>query len=562
MHQFRPFNHPYPISSKYSKKVAYFSMEYGIDQALKIYSGGLGYLAGSHMRSAYALGQNLIGIGILWKYGYYDQTRKSNGEMDVLFREHHYDFLVDTCIEFDLPVNNHSVKVEAWYLPPETFGTAPLFLLSTQHPENDYLAQTICHSLYSNNLETKIAQYLLLGAGGAKLLDMLGYKPDVYHLNEAHALPAVFHLYEKMGGVLDEVRNRVVFTTHTPVEAGNEKHDIYLLNKMSYFGQVSLDEVRRITRTEGEVFNLSLAALRLARHANGVSKIHGEVARTMWNGQGGICPITHITNAQNHAYWHDALLDKALHDCDDAALTARKMVLKKRLFQIVADQTGKIFNLNVLTLVWARRYAGYKRADLITRDMERFERLLANEKYPIQIIWGGKPYPMDDNAIGTFNKLIFLSKKYPNVAVLTGYELALSKALKQGSDIWLNNPRIPREASGTSGMAAAMNASVNLSTLDGWIPEFVSHGHNAFVVPEPDPSQPEDFSDEFDRMNLLNVLENEILPTYYDEPERWLAIVKNSMSEIAPFFDSDRMADEYYRKLYGVTVKNLELEGA
>jgi glycogen phosphorylase len=537
-------------------------MEYGIDQALKIYSGGLGYLAGGHMRSVYALRQNLIGIGILWKYGYYDQTRKGNGEMDVLFRERYYNFLVDTDIEFDLPVNNHSVKVKVWYLPPDTFGTAPLFLLSTQHPENDYLAQTICHRLYSNNLEAKIAQYLLLGAGGARLLDLLGYAPDVYHLNEAHALPAIFHLYEKLGGVLDEVRNRVVFTTHTPVEAGNEKHDIYLLNKMSYFGRVPLDEVRRITRTEGEVFNLSLAALRLARHANGVSKIHGEVARTMWNTHHGICPITHITNAQNHAYWHDTPLDKALHDGNDAAFTARKKVLKKRLFRIVADQTGKLFDPNVLTLVWARRYAGYKRADLITRDMERFERLLANEKYPIQIIWGGKPYPMDDNATGTFNKLIFLSKKYPNVAVLTGYELALSKAMKQGSDIWLNNPRIPREASGTSGMTAAMNASVNLSTLDGWIPEFASHGHNAFVVPETDPSQPEEFRDEFDRVNLLNTLENEILPTYYDEPERWLAIVKNSMTEIAPFFDSDRMADEYYRKLYGVTVKNLELEEA
>ncbi|MFQ5447158.1 MAG: alpha-glucan family phosphorylase, partial [Saprospiraceae bacterium] len=560
--QFRPFKHPYAISSKHSKKVAYFSMEYGIDQALKTYSGGLGYLAGSHMRSAYALRQNLIGIGILWKYGYYDQTRKGNGEMDVLFRERNYNFLEDTGIEFDLPVNNHSVKVKVWYLPPGTFGTAPLFLLSTQHPGNDHLAQTICHRLYSNNLEAKIAQYLLLGAGGARLLDILGYEPEVYHLNEAHALPAVFHLYKKMGGVLDEVRTRVVFTTHTPVEAGNEKHDIYLLNKMSYFGRVPLDEVRRITRTDGEVFNLSLAALRLARQANGVSKIHGEVARKMWGTHDGICPITHITNAQNHAYWHDAPLDKALHDGDDTALTARKKVLKKRLFRIVADQTGKLFDPNVLTLVWARRYAGYKRADLITRDMERFERLLANEKYPIQIIWSGKPYPMDDNAIGIFNKLIFLSKKYPNMAVLTGYELALSKALKQGSDIWLNNPRIPREASGTSGMTAAMNASVNLSTPDGWIPEFASHGHNAFLVPGTDPSQPEEFRDEFDRVNLLNVLENEILPIYYDDPQRWLAIVKNSMTEIAPFFDSDRMVDEYYRKLYGVTVKNLELEDA
>jgi len=555
MDQFQTFEHPYPVSSEYSKKVAYFSMEYGIDQALKIYSGGLGYLAGSHMRSAYALRQNLIGIGILWKYGYYDQTRKGNGEMDVLFRERHYNFLVDTGIEFDLPVNNHEVKVKAWYLPPDVFGTAPIFLLSTEHPENDYLAQTICHRLYSNSIEAKIAQYLLLGLGGSNLLDILGYEPEVYHLNEAHALPAIFHLYDKLGGVLEEVRRRVVFTTHTPVEAGNEKHDIYQLSKMSYFGRVPLEEVRRITKTDGEVFNLSLAALRLARKANGVSKIHGEVAREMWKVHDGICPITHITNAQNHAYWHDVPMEQALRGGNDAALAARKKVLKKRLFQIVADQTGKLFDPDVLTLVWARRYAGYKRADLITRDMERFERLLSNEKYPIQIIWAGKPYPMDDNAIGTFNKLIFLSKKYPNVAVLTGYELALSKALKQGSDIWLNNPRIPREASGTSGMTAAMNASVNLSTLDGWIPEFAKHGHNAFVVPETDPLQPEEFRDEFDRANILNVLENEILPIYYEEPDSWLTIVKNGMNEIVSFFDSDRMAGEYYEKMYGATVE-------
>jgi starch phosphorylase len=221
MNQFKSFKHPYPTAQKYSQKVAYFSMEFAVDQALKIYAGGLGYLAGSHMRSAFALKQNLVGIGILWKYGYYDQVRSSNGEMDALFMERHYNFLVDTGIVFDLAVNGHKIKVKAWYLPPHVFGTAPMFLLSTIHPENDYLAQTICHRLYSNNTEAKVAQSILLGMGGAKLLDLLGFEPDVYHLNEAHALPAAFYLYDKLG-VLDEVRKRMVFTTHTPVEAGNE----------------------------------------------------------------------------------------------------------------------------------------------------------------------------------------------------------------------------------------------------------------------------------------------------------------------------------------------------
>lgn len=556
MDQFQSFKHPYTIAPKYTQKVAYFSMEFAVDQALKIYSGGLGYLAGSHMRSAYDLKQNLVGIGILWKYGYYDQVRNSNGEMDVLFMERQYNFLEDTGIEFDLAVNSHNIKVKVWYLPPHVFGTAPMFLLSTIHPENDYLAQTICHRLYSNNAEAKVAQSILLGVGGAKLLDIIGFQPDVYHLNEAHALPAAFYLYDKLG-VLDEVRNRIVFTTHTPVEAGNEKHDIHLLDRMSFFAGVPLSEVRRITGISDDVFNHSLAALRLARMANGVSKIHGEVARDMWEDFNHISPITHVTNSQNHAYWHDEKLDAALAKDDDKALTARKKKLKRQLFDIVADQTGKLFDPEVLTLVWARRYAGYKRADLITDDLEQFEKLLSNTKHPIQIIWAGKPYPMDYEAIGTFNKLVNLSKKYSNVAVLTGYELALSKSLKQGSDIWLNNPRIPREASGTSGMTAAMNACVNLSTWDGWIPEFASHGHNSFVVPKADESWPENVQDEFDRKNLMDVLQNEILPTYYDKPQRWNAIVKNSMKEVITFFDSNRMADEYYKKLYGARVAKM-----
>ena len=554
--QFQSFKHPYAINPRYQKKVAYFSMEFGIDQALKIYSGGLGYLAGSHMRSAYALKQNLVGIGILWKYGYYDQVRRGNGEMDVLFMERHYNFLEDTGIKFDLTVHGHPVKVKVWYLAPEVFGTAPIFLLSTNTPENDYLARTICHQLYSNNLEAKIAQYMLLGLGGAKLLDFLGFEADVYHLNEAHALPAAFYLYDKYK-TLDEVRKRIVFTTHTPVEAGNEKHDVHLLKKMGFFNGLDLDEVQRLAGIHDRAFNQSLAALRLARMANGVSKMHGEVSRGMWGKYDDISPITHITNSQNYAYWHDPTLDKALRKDNDKALWDRKLELKKELFKTVADQTGKIFDPNVLTLVWARRYAGYKRADLITKDWGRFEKMVKNTDRPIQIIWAGKPYPMDHQAIGTFNQLINISHKYPNVAVLTGYELALSKALKQGSDVWLNNPRVPREASGTSGMTAAMNGSVNLSTLDGWIPEFAKHGHNCFTVPLAGSDQPQDWVDEFDRDNLMNVLENEILPTYYNDHASWLAVVKNGMKEVAPFFDADRMADDYYRKLYGAEVKEM-----
>ncbi len=554
MASFEQFKHPYPVNPDYEKRVAYFCMEYGIDQALKIYAGGLGYLAGSHMRSAYELRQNLIGIGILWKFGYYDQVRQPDKSMTAQFIEKQYSFLQDTGIVFTIKVDGHDVKVKAFYLPPSIFGTAPLFLLSTDLPENDWLAQSISHRLYDSNVSAKVAQYILLGLGGAKLLDIIGYDADIYHMNEAHALPAAFYLYDKQRDVA-AVRNKLVFTTHTPVEAGNEKHDIRLLEQLSFFSNLSLEEVRQITGIDGHTFNQSLACLRLARLANGVSSIHGGVSREMWGTFNNICPITHITNAQNKKYWSDPIMDRELEAGEDDGLMRRKRWLKQRLFNLVADQTGKMFNPTTLTLVWARRFAAYKRADLITRDLERFERMVSNTEHPIQIIWAGKPYPTDYEAVSMFNGLVHLSKKYRNCAVLTGYELQLSKMLKQGSDVWLNTPRVPREASGTSGMTAAMNASVNCSTFDGWIPEFARHTENAFIVPKVDPTLPLHEQDQQDMDNMMRILEQEIIPMYYDRPKDWLKIVKTSMREVVPFFDSDRMAHQYYEKLYSANVE-------
>ncbi|MEM1324037.1 MAG: alpha-glucan family phosphorylase [Bacteroidota bacterium] len=549
MNNFNNFEHPYPYNPLYKKRGAYFCMEFGIDQALKIYSGGLGYLAGSHMRSAYELRQNMVGIGMLWKYGYYDQVREGDKSMKAHFIEKDYSFLQDTGITFDIEINRHPVKVKAWYLAPEVFGTAPIFLLSTDLPENDWLARTITHRLYDSNIETKVAQCVLLGVGGAKLLDLLNYNPEFYHLNEAHALPAAFYLYKKYGQ-MSEVTKRLVFTTHTPVAAGNEKHDIRLLNKMGFFCGTPVQQVRQMLDVQGDVFDHTLSCLRLARIANGVSRMHGEVANQMWGGYHSICPIISITNSQNHKYWADTQLDAALKDDDDARLVERKATLKGKLFSMVANQTGKIFDPKVLTIVWARRFAPYKRADLITRDMRRFERLVTDTERPVQVIWAGKPYPMDYDAISKFNGLVHLSKQYNNCAVLVGYELFLSKRLKQGSDIWLNTPRVPREASGTSGMTAAMNASVNFSTQDGWIPEFAQHGVNSFIVPLVDANLPEYEQDAQDMKHFLDQLEFEILPMYYDEHEKWLTVVKNSMNQVVPYFDADRMAHEYYEKLY------------
>lgn len=543
------FQHPYSFDPKYQKSVAYLSMEFAIDQPLKTYSGGLGFLAGSHMRSAYELKQNMIGIGILWQYGYYDQVRRGDQSMDALFQEKLYSFLEDTGINFQIEINNHPVHVKAYYLSPKIFGSVPMFFLSTDVPENDYLAQTTSHKLYDSDPAGKVAQSILLGVGGAKLLELLNHETEVYHLNEAHALSLAFSLYSQNKD-LKELKEKLVFTTHTPEEAGNEKHDITLLEKLGFFCGVPLEEVREITGIKDDVFNHSLVALRLAKISNGVSKIHGEVSNKMWNKYKGICPIISITNAQNKKYWADHQLSRALETGDDDILLSRKKELKKTLFDEVADQTGQLFDSNVLTIVWARRFAEYKRPAMITHDVERFNKILSNTDQPIQIIWAGKPYPMDYNAISIFNSLVHLSKTHGNIAVLVGYELKLSRMLKCGSDVWLNNPRLPREASGTSGMTASMNGSVNFSTYDGWIPEYSKHGVNSFVVPPVDLSLPIHQQDQLDLQNMLDILEDEIIPTYYENPEKWTSIMKNSMQDVVPYFDSDRMAYQYYEKLY------------
>jgi len=524
-------------------------MEFAIDQTLKIYSGGLGFLAGSHMRSVYDLKQNQIGIGILWSYGYYNQVRGENREMAVSFRRKYYHFLKDTGIKFTIKVHGADVWVKAYYLPADTFGSAPMFFLTTDIDENDHLSRTISHRLYDSSSMTRTAQYILLGVGGARLLEELKVDPEVWHLNEAHALSAAFYVYSKTKS-LEEVKKRFVFTTHTPVEAGNEKSSFEMLKNFSFFSDLSDEEIRKVSGVEDDLFNHTLVALRMSRLANAVSKLHGEVSRKMWKDAKGICEITHVTNAQNKKYWADGELEEARISNDKVALAQRKRHLKERLCKEVASQTGRLFDPDVLTIVWARRFAGYKRANLVTRDLERFAAMLERSNKPVQIIWAGKPFPTDYSAIDEFNQLCELTKRFANAAVLVGYELALSKLLKDGSDIWLNNPIVTREASGTSGMTAAMNASVNFSTYDGWVCEFSKHKHNSFLIPMADPDLTPEARDQHDMLGFYQVLDTDVLPLYYDDKDAWWDIVLNSMNEVVPFFDSSRMADEYYKKIY------------
>ena len=538
----------YEPDPKYKKLVAYFSMEFAIDQALKTYSGGLGFLAGSHMRSVYEHKQNVIGIGMLWKYGYYDQWREENADMRVTFIEKGYSFIEDTGIMFTVPIHDSPVWVRAFLLRPKTFGSAPIFLLTTNLNENDEQSRSISYRLYDSTESTRIAQSIILGIGGAMLIDKLGLNVDIYHMNEGHALPLNFYLYSKYKS-MDEIRKRVVFTTHTPEVAGNEEHRVDLLNKMSFFFQTPVEEVKRIMGVEYSL-NYTLAALKFAKKANGVSKLHGEVAREMWSHNTVICEITSITNAQNKTYWKDDELETALANNDDEAFIKRKKALKRELFKLVGNQCGKLFDENILTIVWARRFAGYKRADLMTYDWDRFIQLVYASEMPVQLIWAGKPYPEDYGAISQFNHIIHKMWPFANCAVLTGYELGLSAILKKGSDVWLNNPRMYREASGTSGMTAAMNGSINLSLPDGWVPEFAKDQVNSFVIPAASDSVPYPEKDHQECASLLDIINNVVRPMYYNDQKKWLSIVKQGAKDVAPAFESGRMAGEYYNIMY------------
>lgn len=542
--------HSYHINYKYKTSVAYFSMEFAIDQALKIYSGGLGFLAGSHMRSAYDLQQNMIGVGILWSFGYYDQARNEDRSLHPTYTRKFYYFLQELPVKIKVKIHNKDVVVKAFLVKPEYFGTAPMILLSTDTDENDYISRTITHKLYDGNETTRIAQEIVLGVGGVKVLDAINQKIDIYHMNEGHALPLVYELYNRFTD-MDELRRHIVFTTHTPEAAGNEIHNIHFLHEMGFFNGLDLETVREISGYKyDDNFSLTVGALRSSKRSNAVSKLHGIVANDMWKDVDGRCEIISITNAQNKKYWTDKTLLRHLDEHEDYEVQARKKHLKKVLFEEVADQTGKLFDPEVLTIVWARRFAEYKRPGLLKYDFERFVKLIENQEKPVQIIWAGKPYPTDYGSIDLFNELIELSHRYKNIAVLIGYELSLSKLLKQGSDIWLNTPRITREASGTSGMTASMNGSIHFSINDGWHPEFARDGKNSFTIPEVDYRLSTAEQDKIDNKNMMDILENVILPTYYDKPKKWTKIMKNAVNEIELEFDSARMASEYYEEMF------------
>ena len=324
--KYNSWYHPYKAQKEFKKRTAYFSMEFGIDQGLKTYSGGLGFLAGSHMRSAFNLKQNLIGIGMLWKYGYYDQGRNKDQTLQVNFIEKNYNFLEDSGLEVEVKIHdNESVKVRAYVLKPDTFGTAPIYFLTTDVDGNDFLSRTITDCLYDSNEDTRISQSIILGIGGAKIVEALG-GADVYHLNEGHALPAFYYLRNKGS------KAQKAFTTHTPERGGNEERNGHHLNRFGFFGKTLSYEELQKEMVNGDGLNYTVSALRMAKKANAVSKLHAKVSAQMWNGFENTAEILPITNSQDQNFWQDKEIRKAWKRKDGKAMGNRKTELKESLF--------------------------------------------------------------------------------------------------------------------------------------------------------------------------------------------------------------------------------------
>ena len=538
--------------------VAYFSMEIALDQSLSTYSGGLGFLAGSHMQSAGYLQLPMVGVTMLWSYGYYDQRLDHEGNVEVAYIRKYYDFLTDLDVYTEVETFGEKVKVKAYKVEPELFGACPVYLLTTDIEGNSEWARKISHRLYDGDERIRIAQETILGVGGIKILQKLRYKFDVIHMNEGHALPAAFELLRQYNYDLDKVKKKTVFTTHTPVAAGNEVHWVDILMQGGFFAGCSREKAVELG---GENFSLTVAALRMSRIANAVSQLHGLVANRMWEWVDGRCPIRAITNAVNVHYWQDKRITATKGEKDYTKLLDAKREMKKELFRYIADHAGKRFDPDVLTITWARRFADYKRAWLILMDKERINRLLNDNK--IQIIFAGKFHPDDAMGREMFNKILNLSHSLKNVVVLTGYELALSARLKRGSDIWLNTPLRPFEASGTSGMSANMNGALHLSIFDGWTVEGTFDGINGYTV-EYDGLDDEMSWEERhwkDHECIMDKIENKIIPTYYDNKPEWARLMRQAIRTSEAYFNSDRMVIEYYNRLYNPIAHSGESAG-
>jgi len=522
-------------------------MEFGLDSNFKIYAGGLGILAGDYLKAAKDLGYPVVGVGILWKQGYNKQiVTEEYGVIDA-FPIYRYNFLKDTGVKVKVRIRNRDVYCKVWKV--DNFENADLYLLDTDLPEN--ADRWITGQLYGWFGEERVAQEMVLGVGGVRALKELGIKVDVYHFNEGHAvfagLELVRYYMEEKGlsfeQALSKAREKIVFTTHTPVEAGNETHPLRLLMYMG--ANLNLTE-EQLVYIGGAPFNMTVAALRLARISNAVSDLHRVTANAMWAQVDRRSRIIGITNGVHVGTWADRRILESKHNPEKLWQTHTQ--IKRELLDFVEKRTGIKLREDVLTIGFARRAAPYKRSDLIFRDKEAADKMFKND---LQIIFAGKSHPLDDTGKEIVNNIIAMSKKYPGkVVFLEDYDMEIGKMLTRGCDIWLNNPRRPLEACGTSGMKAAMNGVLNVSTLDGWWPEACQHGINGWQIGDGFESKDEKEQDSHDLKSLVNVMQNEVIPTYYKNRDRWVKMMQNSIESTLEKFSAERMVKEYYEKMY------------
>ncbi|MCY6958648.1 alpha-glucan family phosphorylase [Clostridium brassicae] len=529
--------------------VAYLCMEYGLESDFKIYAGGLGILAGDYLKGAKDLNVPIIGIGIKWKQGYSDQRIDERGKAYDSYYNNAYSDLEDTGMKVTVKIRKRDVVCKVW--KTEQYENNPIYLLDTDIPENDGDDRWITGQLYGWFKEERIAQEIVLGIGGIKLLRELEIPIDVYHFNEGHAVLAAFELIkEKMesGCTFEEAwkrtREEIVFTTHTPIVQGNESHTIEALEYMGAFNGLTRKQIIRIG---GEPFNMTVAALRLSRKSNAVSKLHSVTSNKMWKTTSGRSEIIGITNAIHVPTWVDKRILNVEKDSDK--LWEAHMEIKKETVSFIKDRTGSQLDSDKLLIGFSRRAATYKRSDLIFKDKNIIEPLLKDGK--IQIAFSGKAHPLDDTGKQIVQNLVEMMNKYPNAVVfLENYDMNIGSALTRGCDIWLNNPRRPLEASGTSGMKAAMNGVLNCSILDGWWPEACVDGVNGWQFGDGFESDNIEELDRHDLEALYDVLINKIIPTYYNNKEKWIEMMMKSIATTKESFSVNRMIREYYEKLY------------
>ncbi len=545
----------------YTKRIAYFSMDTGIYNDMFTYSGGLGILSGDTSKEVMDNPEvyPMTFFHILWKKGYSLQRVNERGEVtDHEPQGNMWEkYVEDTGREVEVSIFGKPVAVKIWKLK-----NGPVYYLDTDMEKNGEFCN-ITHYLYggawNDSSKERIAQEIVLGVGGVRAIEALGLQIDGYHYNDGHPAFAGLELiskrmkfYEKTDPILSEegrftrawrhVKERTAFTTHTNVPAGNESHSIDLLMEVGANVDLSYNQLERIG---GNPFGMTVASLRLAYKANGVSRIQVMAAKDMWSWIESAPDIIAITNGVHPGTWWNPAIKNAYMNNDIEGIYNAHSKCKDELIDLIKERTGVQFRKESILIAFARRATEYKRWNLIFRDRERFEYLVKN--HDIQLVFAGKAHRHDTVGKRFISEIWHLSKQYPNnIVFLEGYNIELAQKLVAGADVWLNNPRVPLEACGTSGMKAALNGCINLSTLDGWYREAAIHGVNGFNIGTGNYGS--NFHDEDDVKALMHVLKYEVLPAFNDK-RRWMTMMHASITT-AHQYTTGRMLDEYYINLY------------